>query len=112
MPMCEGVPVLDVCGAVADERQPPPLDRLCLLGGVGARPTRRARRGRQPQLQDEGSGDLMAWLQNISPAEELKRLQRNAPQPTLEQVFEASRRSGVCVYDSLDDIPDAELEER
>eukprot|EP00969_Alexandrium_andersonii_P067764 2989505-Alexandrium_andersonii.AAC.1 len=54
----------------------------------------------------------MAWLQNHSPEEELKRLQRNALQPTLEQVFEASRQSGVCVYDSLGDIPDAELEER
>eukprot|EP00969_Alexandrium_andersonii_P133173 5889406-Alexandrium_andersonii.AAC.1 len=27
MPTFEGVPVLDVCGAVADERQPPPLGR-------------------------------------------------------------------------------------
>eukprot|EP00969_Alexandrium_andersonii_P053838 2368740-Alexandrium_andersonii.AAC.1 len=60
MPTFEGVPVLDVCGAVADERQPPPLDRLCLLGGAEARSARRARRGRQPQLQDTGSGDLMA----------------------------------------------------
>eukprot|EP00969_Alexandrium_andersonii_P009692 423373-Alexandrium_andersonii.AAC.1 len=94
MPTFEGVPVLDVCGAVADERQPPPLDRLCLLGGASVRPASRTRRGRQPRLQDEGSGDLMAWLQNHSPAEELKRLQRNAPQPTLQQVFEASRRSG------------------
>eukprot|EP00969_Alexandrium_andersonii_P132007 5837340-Alexandrium_andersonii.AAC.1 len=54
----------------------------------------------------------MAWLQSHSPAEELKRLQRNAPQPTLEQVFEASRQRGACVYDSLEDIPDAELVER
>eukprot|EP00969_Alexandrium_andersonii_P086673 3821815-Alexandrium_andersonii.AAC.1 len=94
MPTFEGVPVLDARGAVADERQPPPLDRLCLLGGADARVTRRARRGRQPQLQDADANDLMAWLQGHSPAEELKRLQRNAPQPILEQVFEASRQRG------------------
>eukprot|EP00969_Alexandrium_andersonii_P289834 12810868-Alexandrium_andersonii.AAC.1 len=85
MPTFEGVPVLDVFGAVADERQPPPLDRLCLLGGADARSSRRARCGRRPRLPDADANDLMAWLQGHSPAEELKRLQRNAPQPTLEQ---------------------------
>eukprot|EP00969_Alexandrium_andersonii_P256746 11350759-Alexandrium_andersonii.AAC.1 len=62
MPTFEGIPVLDVRGAVADERQPPPLDRLCLLGGADARSSRRSRRsrrGRQPQLQDADANDLM-----------------------------------------------------
>eukprot|EP00969_Alexandrium_andersonii_P220418 9735437-Alexandrium_andersonii.AAC.1 len=66
MPTFEGVPALDVRGAVADERQPPPIDRLCLLGGADASAPRRAgRRGRQPQarLQDADADDLMAWLQ-------------------------------------------------
>eukprot|EP00969_Alexandrium_andersonii_P010550 459407-Alexandrium_andersonii.AAC.1 len=54
----------------------------------------------------------MAWLQGHTPAEELKRLQRSAPQLTLDQVFEASRQNGICVYDSLEETPDADLVER
>ena len=85
------VPILDSCGVVADERQPPAVDRLCLLGGPQL-----AKRGAPTRLAEESSArDLIAWAQGRTPEQELKRLRRCAPQASLEEIFDMSRQRGA-----------------
>eukprot|EP00969_Alexandrium_andersonii_P120025 5306395-Alexandrium_andersonii.AAC.1 len=56
------------------------VDRLCLLGGGGGNPAR---------WQDTaGTQEFLAWMQFRAPEQELKQLRRNAPEPSMTQLFD------------------------
>eukprot|EP00969_Alexandrium_andersonii_P007548 328176-Alexandrium_andersonii.AAC.1 len=51
-------------------------------------------------------------MQFRTPEQELKQLRRNAPEPSMMQLFDERRRKGVPILDSLDDLEDEEFTEK
>eukprot|EP00969_Alexandrium_andersonii_P064816 2854643-Alexandrium_andersonii.AAC.1 len=51
-------------------------------------------------------------MQFHTPEQELKHLRRNAPEPSMTQLFDECRRKGVPILDWLDDLGSEEFIEK